>query len=419
MKIIKDLNHWFIKFDLYRVNWGLHYSHTYNYLDKLESLQTKLSFTNSLAQYDMNFSTSNRLNWFYYSRTISANRVQWEWYKFLIFCRKLKKTSKYLLLYTDVFEDYPVVKHLGKQLNEAYCAGWYPGLNSNRLGLRLKRRWLERSCNINVLPSIIITFSTFYPISWNHFIKEFSKINIYYVSFVSFGDYYIKDAYLILTTKDFVNLYFYFFLIYRLLKINSEEKLIVNTRDLGIMSRLFKKKLKKINETQKLRFVVRKTQLQRATLRNWLHIDKWRVSWRIRYMRYVRRLKWGHFLAVFKALKKWKSRNEDIAEWGQLRINNFFAALRNWKIKRKKNRWIKSKGKKIDKKVKNQSQELTSRQNFMRQTMPVQKWREFTKWIKKLDRRRRLIKMQSKLRNNEARRYKRNRNFFKTKQAKP
>lgn len=149
--------------------------------------------------------------WRYYYRKLIDLRLEWEWHKFLAIWRSVKHVpTKRLLLFTDTFDDYPVIRHLAKQTNENYSIGWYPGLNTNRRQLEyFKRTHLVGKIELKKLPSIVITFSTFYPIS-EQFLREFTVANIFWISFVSFGDKLLHGARLIYMTKNYGNYYFYY-----------------------------------------------------------------------------------------------------------------------------------------------------------------------------------------------------------------
>jgi len=225
--IIRNLVNWSEKLRLWEVEWGLTCNQAgTNAPKKFEDFQKKLIFTNRFASCDVKHSATNKESWGYYNRFFEEIPLRFEWHKFLLFWQKVKyKGRKTMLLYTDVFSDYPLVRHLGKQTNEAFSVGWYPGLNSNYQGLlKYKFSQLLHRTSIIEAPAIIITFSTFYSIT-EHFLKEKSKTNAYFISFVSFGDFYLPGAYLIHMTKNHVNLYYYFFLVYKILKTAPEQQL--------------------------------------------------------------------------------------------------------------------------------------------------------------------------------------------------
>jgi len=125
-----------------------------------------------------------------------------------------------------MFEDYPLVRHLSKQTNEFYSVGWYPGLSSNRRKLlQFRYSQLIGKTEISALPSIVILFSTFYSIT-QQFLKELGASNIYYILFVSLSDYrnMLSGSYMIFMTKNYVNYYYYYHLIYRVIHGNSEKQ---------------------------------------------------------------------------------------------------------------------------------------------------------------------------------------------------
>jgi len=223
--LIKNLTNWSEKLRLWEVEWGLTCNQAgTNLPKKFENFQKKLIFTNRFASQDLKHSATNKESWGYYNRFFEAIALQFEWHKFILFWRKVKYSGrKSILLYTDVFSDYPLVRHLGKQTNEAFSVGWYPGLSSNYQGLlKYKYSQLLHRTSIIEAPAIIITFSTFYSIT-EHFLKEKSKTNAYFISFVSFGDFYLPGAYLIHMTKNYATLYYYFFLVYKILKTAPEQ----------------------------------------------------------------------------------------------------------------------------------------------------------------------------------------------------
>jgi len=224
--LIKNLTNWSTKLRLWEVEWGLTCNQAGTSLPKkYEDFQKKLIFTNRFARQDFRASMTNKESWGYYNRSLEETVLQFEWHKFILFWQKVKhKGRKTLLLYTDIFSDYPLIRHLGKQTNEAFSVGWYPGLSSNYHGLlKYKYSQLLHRTSIIEAPAVVITFSTFYSIT-NHFLKEKSKTNAYFVSFVSFGDFYLPGAYLIHMTKNYVTLYYYFFLVYKILKTAPEQK---------------------------------------------------------------------------------------------------------------------------------------------------------------------------------------------------
>jgi hypothetical protein len=151
-----------------------------------------------------------------------------DWYRFFALWQRLKYKIKKvtLLLYTDVFEDYPLIKHLGKKTNEAFSLGWYSGFitNSRKL-MEFKRSKIFGKTEIKVLPSVVILFNTFHSVT-KQFLKELSVANIYYVLFASLTDYahVLNHTYAIFMTKNYANYYYYYYLLYKAFhNINSFE----------------------------------------------------------------------------------------------------------------------------------------------------------------------------------------------------
>jgi len=212
----KNLNNWLTTLNLREIEWGLTRNQALSQLNKLSEVKQKLIYTNWVAEYDIQFSSTNKTLSTYYYRKLHDVRLTFEWHRFFTFWQRVKfHKSQYLLLYTDIFEDYPIIRYLGKKTNEAYSVGWYSGLNSNKRGLlRFKNSYLAGKVDIVLRPSIIITFSAFYPVTMQ-FLKEFGSYNIYHVAFTSFGDKFITGAYPVWMTKNYINFYYYYYLFYR------------------------------------------------------------------------------------------------------------------------------------------------------------------------------------------------------------
>jgi len=217
----KNLNKWSLKLNLWEVEWGMSHSQATFWLHKQKSTKHSLIFTNWVANYDFFCTDTSKSSWEYYYRRLNETRLQLEWYRFVALWRRLKwqQRQRNVLLYTDIFEDYPLVRHLSKLTNELYSVGWYPGLLGNRRKLlKLRYSYLLGKTEMPVLPSIVILFSTFYPIT-HQFLKELGSLNIYYILFASISDYRNMwcGSYAIFMTKNYVNYYYYYYLIYRVL----------------------------------------------------------------------------------------------------------------------------------------------------------------------------------------------------------
>jgi len=219
--LLKNLTKWSSKLGLWEAEWGLTQTQSVFWSHKQKNTKHKLIFTNWLAKYDYTYAATSKHSWEYYYRRLNEVRLLWEWHRFVALWQRLKwkKRRISLLLYTDVFDDYPLIKHLSKKTDESYSVGWYSGLTSNRRKLlKFRYSYLLGKTEISTLPSIVILFSAFYSIT-KQFLKELGAANTYIISFVSIGDYHNIEvgSYTIFMTKTYVNYYYYYLLLYQVL----------------------------------------------------------------------------------------------------------------------------------------------------------------------------------------------------------
>jgi hypothetical protein len=310
----KNLSKWSSNLNLWEVEWGISNNQATFWLQKQKSLKHTLIFTNWVATYDFYYTNVSKYSWEYYHRRLNENYLRWGWYRFVALWQRLKwkQKKKNILLYTDIFEDYPIVRHLSKLTNELYSVGWYPGLTSNRRKLlKFRYSYLIGKTEISVLPSIIILFSTFYPIT-QQFLKELGSLNIYYILFSSISDYrnMWSGSYAIFMTKNYVNYYYYYYLVYRV--IHGD----LLTEDSWRYAALHKKKWKEPKQTKN-----QKTMRWRVYMRFKVWKRQLKINWyRLKELKLQRKQKfWNQYLLWRLKRRKWQA----IGSKGQHRINRF------------------------------------------------------------------------------------------------
>jgi len=297
----KNLSKWSVNLNLWEVEWGISYNQATFWLQKQKSFKHTLIFTNWAATYDFYYTNVSKCSWEYYYRRLNENCLRWQWYRFVALWQRLKwkQNQKNILLYTDIFEDYPLVRHLSKLTNELYSVGWYPGVTSNRRKLlKFRYSYLIGKTEISVLPTIIILFSTFYPIT-QQFLKELGSLNIYYILFSSISDYRNMwcGSYTIFMTKNYVNYYYYYYLVYRVI---HGDLLIEDFYQNVVLRR------KKREETKRVKS--QKTTRWRVYIRFKVWKSQLKINWyRLKELKLQKKQKfWNQYSLWLLKRRKWR-----------------------------------------------------------------------------------------------------------------